>query len=90
MDTLFAALPPAGQTAMLCVTSLVIVAKAFCAVTPTPAPNTPWGRIYRAIEIAALLVGKAKEAGVPVPTLNGPSPVAGNTASPGASNTASQ
>ena len=43
--------------------AVVTVASAFCAATPTPDPKTPLGKIYRGIEIAGLLVGKAKEAG---------------------------
>lgn len=44
--------------------AVVTAASAFCAATPTPDPNTPLGKIYRYVEIAGLLVGKAKDQGL--------------------------
>ena len=44
--------------------AVVTAASAFCALTPTPDPTTAWGAVYRYIEIAGVLVGKAKEIGV--------------------------
>lgn len=44
--------------------AVVTAASAVCAMTKTPDPATPLGKLYRGIEIAALLVGKAKDAGV--------------------------
>jgi hypothetical protein len=44
-------------------------ASAWCAAVPTPPPNTPWGKIYRGIEYAGFLIGKAKQVGVPAPTM---------------------
>jgi hypothetical protein len=46
---------------------VIAVASGICALTPTPAPDTAWGCAYRAIEIAALLVGKAKDRGLVAP-----------------------
>lgn len=45
-------------------TAVVTITSAICALTPTPDPSTTWGKVYRAIEYAALIVGKAKQAGV--------------------------
>lgn len=47
----------------------VTVASAFVAATPTPNPKTVWGKIYKGIETAALLIGRAKDSGVPIPAL---------------------
>ena len=44
--------------------SIVTAASAVCAMTPTPAPGTRLARLYRCLEIAALLVGHAKETGI--------------------------
>lgn len=52
--------------------AVVTAASAFCAATPTPAPNTAWGRLYRGIEAAALLVGKAKQIGLVPPASPAP------------------
>lgn len=46
------------------VTLVISVASGVCAATPTPDPNTAWGKVYRAIEFLGLLVGKAKEEGL--------------------------
>lgn len=43
--------------------SLVITASLVTSLTPTPAAGTRLARVYRVIEIAALLFGRAKEAG---------------------------
>lgn len=43
--------------------AVVTAASAFCAATPTPDPNTTWGKIYSVIEFLGLLVGKAKQLG---------------------------
>ncbi|HEV2185910.1 MAG TPA: hypothetical protein VGR70_01805 [Stellaceae bacterium] len=43
---------------------VVTAASAFCAATPTPDPTTTKGKIYHWIEIAGLVVGRAKESGV--------------------------
>jgi hypothetical protein len=45
-------------------TAVVTIASAVCAATPTPNPNTRIGKIYRVIETAALLVGRAKNTGL--------------------------
>jgi hypothetical protein len=35
--------------------------------TPTPAPNTIWGRLYTGLEIFAGFYNRAKDIGIPVP-----------------------
>lgn len=64
------AAPPATLTALLgayaepvwiTVASLVTIASTWCAFTKTPDPKTTWGKIYSALEVVALLVGRAKE-----------------------------
>ena len=42
---------------------LVTAASAICAVTPTPDPMTPRGKLYRWIEMAGLVTKRAKELG---------------------------
>lgn len=44
--------------------SIVIAASLFTSWTPTPAPGTPRARLYRYLELAALLFGRAKDTGV--------------------------
>src|SRR5712692_8856183 len=44
--------------------AVVTVASAICALTKTPDPTTRLGKLYRAVEIAGLLIGRAKEAGL--------------------------
>jgi hypothetical protein len=48
-------------------TAAVTAASLFTALTPTPDPNTTWGKVYRVIEMAALLTQKAKQSGM-IPT----------------------
>jgi hypothetical protein len=57
------------ETAAGLACSLVTLASAICALTPTPPPSSGWARLYRLIEIAGLVVGHAKETGLapPVP-----------------------
>lgn len=43
---------------------IVVAASALAALTPTPAPNTPWGRVYKMLELLALNFLHAKETGV--------------------------
>jgi len=43
---------------------LVVAASALAALTPTPSPNTPWGRAYKVLELLALNFLHAKETGV--------------------------
>lgn len=43
------------------VTAVVMLASAICALTPTPNPNTTWGKVYKFIELLALNIGKAKQ-----------------------------
>lgn len=66
---LFNGLPLVGQLIVIMVGPIIIAASAFCAATPTPPPNTAWGRIYRLVELAGLLIGQAKAQGTPIPTL---------------------
>ena len=44
--------------------TVISTASAICALTPTPDPATPRGKLYRVVEIAALLVGRAKDSGM--------------------------
>lgn len=43
---------------------VVVAASALAALTPTPTPNTPWGRVYKVLELLALNFLHAKETGV--------------------------
>jgi len=51
----------------LAVTSAISVASLVTAATPTPAPDTWLGRVYRVVEVIGLVVGKAKESGLVPP-----------------------
>jgi len=42
-------------------TTLVALASAICAVTPTPKDDAIIGKIYKVLEMFALNVGKAKQ-----------------------------
>lgn len=42
-------------------TTLVALASAICAVTPTPKDDAVIGKIYKVLEMFALNVGKAKQ-----------------------------
>jgi hypothetical protein len=59
------ALPSLEQTktALSVLGSVVIAASLITSLTPTPAPGSKLARIYRWIEIAALLFGRAKATG---------------------------
>src|SRR5260370_66833 len=65
-------IPSADQveTFLAVLGTIVTAASALAAATPTPAPGTRAARLYRYLEIAALLVGRAKETGPPVPPFN--------------------
>jgi len=43
------------------VTSVVALASAIAAVTPTPKAGSTWSKVYKVIDIAALNFGKAKQ-----------------------------
>jgi hypothetical protein len=43
------------------VTSVVTLASAIAAVTPTPKAGSIWSKVYRVIDIFALNFGKAKQ-----------------------------
>jgi hypothetical protein len=45
--------------------TLVMGASGIVATTSTPAPGSPLATAYKGIEIAALVVGKAKQTGLP-------------------------
>ena len=71
MDSLiavFQALPPALQTVALLFLAGSYAASHLISLSPTPAPNTTWGRLYAALEAYAGLYGKAKQIGIPVVT----------------------
>jgi hypothetical protein len=59
-------IPTAEQvkTALSVVGSIVIAASVLTSITPTPAAGTRLARIYHYLELAALLFGRAKDAGV--------------------------
>jgi len=42
-------------------TGIVTIASIITAATPTPKPDSALGRIYRLIEVFALVVGRAKQ-----------------------------
>lgn len=44
--------------------AVVSAASAICALTRTPDPTTPLGKVYRTVELLGLLVGRAKELGI--------------------------
>lgn len=52
------------MTAIEIACAVVTAASAIVAMTPTPAPNTTWGKVYRMIETLGLVVGKAKQNGI--------------------------
>ena len=66
---LYMQLPWPAKLALLIVFPLVSAASAYTSGTNTPPPNTFAGKVYRLIEAVALLGGKAKQVGVPVPSL---------------------
>jgi hypothetical protein len=47
------------------IVTIILTAKVFCAMTPTPDPvkYPVWSKVYRFIEYAAILVGYAKDVG---------------------------
>lgn len=45
---------------------LVVAASALAALTPTPSPDTPYGRIYRVLDLLALNFLHAKSTGTAV------------------------
>jgi hypothetical protein len=53
---------PALVTASL----LSTAASLFVAVTPTPHPDTPWGRVYQLVEWVAIVTRNTKQTGIPV------------------------
>jgi hypothetical protein len=66
LSTLNQLIPTAEQvkTALSVVGSIVIAASVLTSITPTPAAGTRLAHIYRYLELAALLFGRAKQAGV--------------------------
>lgn len=53
-----------GAPALATVGSVVIGASLFVSKTSTPAPGSTRAKVYRYIELAALLFGKAKQTGM--------------------------
>jgi hypothetical protein len=49
------------ERVLTAVTTVVSIASVATASTPTPAPETFLGKLYRIIEVLALVVGKAKQ-----------------------------
>lgn len=62
-------LPPWLQLIIIAVLSAISAASVLTGFTSTPAPNTVWGRIYSVIEALAVVTDKAKQVGVPIPTV---------------------
>ena len=44
--------------------AVVTAASAICAMTATPDPTTRLGKIYRAVEVLGVVVGRAKDRGL--------------------------
>lgn len=44
--------------------AVIGAASAICALTKTPDPGTPLGKVYRLVEVLGVVVGHAKDAGV--------------------------
>lgn len=57
LDTLFATLPYALEAAA----ATIAAASAITALTPTPRDDTVVGKLYKALEIVALNIGRAKD-----------------------------
>lgn len=55
------ALSIAWDVASVVLPSIVPAASLFVSLTKTPMPGTFWGRVYRVIEVLALVFGRAKE-----------------------------
>ncbi|MBF0273460.1 MAG: hypothetical protein HQL98_15535 [Magnetococcales bacterium] len=43
--------------------TVVTIASAIAAATPTPPPDSPWSLLYRLIDLLAINIGKAKNRG---------------------------
>lgn len=58
-------LPTSDQikTGLSILGSIVIAASVITSITPTPTPGSRLARVYRYIEIAAVLFGRAKDTG---------------------------
>ncbi|AWJ93820.1 hypothetical protein Sp245p_28790 (plasmid) [Azospirillum baldaniorum] len=52
-----------ADTILTAVGAVVIAASLITSGTPTPDPNTALGKVYRAVELLALVFGKAKDRG---------------------------
>ena len=48
---------------LLIATGIVTLASVITSITGTPNPNTLWGKVYKGIEVLALIVHRAKEKG---------------------------
>ena len=53
-----------AKTWLSAVGSVVIAASVLTSITPTPEPGTRLARIYRYVELSALLFGRAKDRGL--------------------------
>lgn len=49
-----------ADTIVSTATGVVTIASIVTAATPTPAPDTTLGKIYKLIEVLALVIGRAK------------------------------
>jgi len=65
ISALFGLLPPRVQALLPVALGLSWLAGQFCALTPTPSPDTPWGRVYRVLEVIGGIWGRAKQSGLP-------------------------
>lgn len=89
MDFSFISNSPKLNEAISIISTVIAVASAICAATPTPATNTVWGKIYRVIEFLAINLGKAKQVATEIkdettitPVVAAPAPVVTVTAAP--------
>jgi len=60
-------LPDWVQQGAVILLILSYLAGHFVSLTPSPAPNTVWGKIYGWVEVFGAIYGKAKDEGIPVP-----------------------
>ncbi|XPV77034.1 MAG: hypothetical protein ACNI27_03700 [Desulfovibrio sp.] len=62
MEELKTVLEQVGQVAELA-GPIVCAASLIVSGTPTPRPDSVWGKLYRGLEFAALMFGKSKDTG---------------------------
>lgn len=55
-----------GAVALILVSLVSTVASGIVALTPTPHPDTAWGRVYQVVELLAMVTKNTKQTGFPV------------------------